>query len=110
MQGTSDRIRRQLVRFNIRTVHIPGKKNEHLLRLVKDTLGLKVPGMYYIPCECSKVWYMWGRQTRCKENEGMNACTNQTSRWWPNIAVMNVTISTLRTSWHWAEVWATWIA
>jgi hypothetical protein len=47
------------------------KKNIHMLRLVKDDLGLKVPGVYWIPCECRKVYVgQTGRsiETRCKEH------------------------------------------
>jgi hypothetical protein len=36
------------------------KKNVHLLRPVKDILDLKVQDIYYIPCECGKVF--WSRQ------------------------------------------------
>jgi hypothetical protein len=42
MQGISGRNNRLLVRFNIITVHIPVKKDAHLLRPERDTLGLKV--------------------------------------------------------------------
>jgi hypothetical protein len=51
----SNKISRLLARHNIKTVHIP-KKNIHILRMVKDDLGLKVPGVYWIPCECGKVY------------------------------------------------------
>jgi hypothetical protein len=64
MQGTFNGIIRLLVRFNIRTVLIPGKTDMHLLR-VKNDLGLKVPGMHCIPCECGKV-YM-GQMSRTTE-------------------------------------------
>jgi hypothetical protein len=42
-----------------------------MLRMVKDDLGLKVPGMYQIPCECRKVYVgQKGRsiKARCKEH------------------------------------------
>jgi hypothetical protein len=42
-----------------------------MLRSVKDDLGLKVPGVYWIPCECGKVYMgQTGRsiETRCKEH------------------------------------------
>jgi hypothetical protein len=32
-------------KFNIRTVHIPRKKTIHMLRSIKDGLGLNVPGV-----------------------------------------------------------------
>jgi predicted GIY-YIG superfamily endonuclease len=42
-----------------------------MLRSVKDDLGLNVPGVYRIPCECGKVYVgQTGRsiETRCKEH------------------------------------------
>jgi hypothetical protein len=42
-----------------------------MLRSVKDDLGLKVPGVYRISCECGKVYVgQTGRsiETRCKEH------------------------------------------
>jgi hypothetical protein len=41
--------------FQVGIFHIPAK-NIHLLRLVKDKLGLKAAGIYRIPCECGKVY------------------------------------------------------
>jgi hypothetical protein len=70
MQGTSNRISRLLARFNVRTVHIPANKNVHLLTPLKDNLGLKTPGIYFIPCKCSKV-YM-GRLFNVKANNARN--------------------------------------
>jgi hypothetical protein len=71
MQGTSDKIRKQLPRYNIRTVHIPAKQNMHSFRSVKDALGLKVPSMYSIPCECVQVYTGQTHQSTemtCKEH------------------------------------------
>jgi hypothetical protein len=62
-----------------KTVHIPQKKNIHMLRPVKDDLGLKVPGMYRIPCECGKVYIgQTGKsiEARCKEHM-MHVCLKQ---------------------------------
>jgi hypothetical protein len=42
-----------------------------MLRMVKDDLGLKVPGMYWIPRQCRKVYVgQIGRfiKARCKEH------------------------------------------
>jgi hypothetical protein len=42
-----------------------------MIRPVKDDLGLKVPGVYRIPCECGKVYVVQtGRsvEARCKEH------------------------------------------
>jgi hypothetical protein len=67
----SNKISRLLTKYNIRTVHVPKKKNRQLLRTVKDNLGLKIPGVYHIPCECGKVYIgQTGRsiEARCKEH------------------------------------------
>jgi hypothetical protein len=40
---------------HIKTIHIPARKSIHMLGSVKDKLGLKVPNIYRIPCECGKV-------------------------------------------------------
>jgi hypothetical protein len=50
-----------------------------MLRMVKDDLGLKVPGMYRIPCKCGKVYVgQTGRssEARCKEHM-RHICLNQ---------------------------------
>jgi hypothetical protein len=47
------------------------KKNIHMVRPVKDKLGLKVAGIYCVPCECGKEYLgQMGRttETRCKEH------------------------------------------
>jgi hypothetical protein len=54
-QTVSNRSSRLLARQNIKTVHIPKKKNIHMLMMVKDDLELKVPVVYRIPHECGKV-------------------------------------------------------
>jgi hypothetical protein len=55
-KAITNKISRLLAKYNIKTVHIPQKKNIHMFRLVKDELGLKVPGLYQIPCECGKAY------------------------------------------------------
>jgi hypothetical protein len=74
------KIRRLLAKHEIRTIYMPGKKTFHLVRLVKDTLGLKIPGVYCIPFEYSKV-YMGhtGRtiQTRHKRNKALTSWSNR---------------------------------
>jgi hypothetical protein len=70
-QAVSNKISRLLTKYNIKMVHISKKKNRQLLRTVKDDLGLKIPGVYHIPCECGKVHIgQTGRSTeaRCKEH------------------------------------------
>jgi hypothetical protein len=68
---TTNKISRLLAKHNIKMIHIPARKSTHMLGSVKDKLGLKVPGIYHIPCECSKVYVgQTGRtiETRCKEH------------------------------------------
>jgi hypothetical protein len=49
-QVVSNRISGLLAKYNIKEVHIPVKKNIHMLRPVKGKLGLKFTGIY-----CSSV-------------------------------------------------------
>jgi hypothetical protein len=58
MQVTSEKIRRLLTRFNVGTLCIPANKNAHLLKPAKDNPGLKVPGIYCIPCECGNIYLL----------------------------------------------------
>jgi hypothetical protein len=51
------KIRRLLAKHEIRTFYMLGNKTFHTVRLVKDTLGLKIPGVYCIPL--STVRCMW---------------------------------------------------
>jgi len=60
-----------LAKHNIRTIHIAARKKIHMLRSAKDGMGLKVPGIYCIPCKCGNVCIgQTGRtiETRCKEH------------------------------------------
>ncbi|KDR11794.1 uncharacterized protein LOC110836755 [Zootermopsis nevadensis] len=69
---TFNRISRLLARHNIKSVGLPPKKIPSFLRLVKDDLGLKMPGVYSIPCECGKVYIgQTGRsvEARIREHE-----------------------------------------
>jgi hypothetical protein len=78
----SNKISRLLAKHNIKTVHIPAKKISIYLRLVRDKLGLKVSGIYHIPCECSKVYVgQTGRtiEARCKEHM-RHVCLEQPER------------------------------
>jgi hypothetical protein len=43
-------------RHNIKSVGSPHMKLSTLFRPVKDHLGLRTPGVYRIPCECSRVY------------------------------------------------------
>jgi hypothetical protein len=66
----TNKISRLLAKHNIQTIHIPTRKSIHMLGSVKDKLALKVPGIYRIPYECSKVYVgQTGRtiETQCKE-------------------------------------------
>jgi hypothetical protein len=66
----SNKIGRLLGKYNIKMVHIPVRENFSFMRSVKDKLGLKVAGIYCVPCECDKVHIeQTGRtiEARCKE-------------------------------------------
>jgi hypothetical protein len=70
-QAITTKISRILTKYNIKTIHVPRKKNIHMLRPVKDDLGLKVPVVYRIPCECGEIYV--GQtggsiEARCKEH------------------------------------------
>ena len=45
-----------LSKYDIKAVFHPPAKISQLLRPVKDDLGLRMPGIYKIPCECGKVY------------------------------------------------------
>jgi hypothetical protein len=53
-QAMSNKISRLLTKYNIKTVHVTITKDRQLLRTAKDDLGLKVPEVYRIPCECGQ--------------------------------------------------------
>jgi hypothetical protein len=54
--NTYGRISRMLARFNMKSVTLPYRKIASYLPPVKDAIGLKTPGIYKIPCECSTVY------------------------------------------------------
>jgi hypothetical protein len=64
----SNKISRLLAKYKITTVHIARKKNIHMLRSVKDNLGLNIPCVYRTPCECGKGKMGRSVETRCKEH------------------------------------------
>jgi hypothetical protein len=55
-QTTYGRLSRMLAKHNIKSIAIPPKKISNYLPPVKDTVGLRTPGIYSIPCECGKVY------------------------------------------------------
>lgn len=52
-QNVTNRLPRLLSRRNIRTTSYLLTKLRQQLRSVKDSLSLKAPGVYRVPCECS---------------------------------------------------------
>jgi len=71
-QTTFGRLNRVLAKHNIKSIALPPKKIASYLPPVKETLGLKIPGIYSIPCECGKVYIgQSGRsiQHRIKEHD-----------------------------------------
>jgi hypothetical protein len=53
---TYGQISRMLAKHNIRSVALPPRKIFSYLPPVMDALGLRTPGTYSIPCECSRVY------------------------------------------------------
>jgi hypothetical protein len=45
-----------LAKQNIKSIALPPRKIFSYLPPVKDTLGLRMPGIYSIPCECGRVY------------------------------------------------------
>jgi len=66
-------------KHNIKATHIPVKKTMNMLKPIKDSFSLKVPGIYHIPCEHSKVYV---RQTGL--NTETRAQKYMTPISWPN--------------------------
>jgi hypothetical protein len=56
VQNLSNPVSRMLAWHNIKTIHLPPPKTCSILRPVKDSLGLKAPGVYKIPCECGAIY------------------------------------------------------
>ncbi|XP_069673690.1 uncharacterized protein [Periplaneta americana] len=50
------KISRLLHKHGIKTTHKPPPKIRNKVRSVKDDLGLRVPGIYHIPCECDAAY------------------------------------------------------
>jgi len=56
IQTTFGRLSRMLAKHNIKSVALPPRKIFSYLPPVKDAVGLRTPGIYSIPCECSRVY------------------------------------------------------
>jgi hypothetical protein len=46
----------RVLSLHIKSVSLPPRKISSFLWLVKDDMGLKMPGVYSIPCECNQVY------------------------------------------------------
>jgi hypothetical protein len=55
-QTTYSRLSRMLAKHNIKSVTLPPRKIFSYFPPVKDSLGLRTPGVYGIPCECGRVY------------------------------------------------------
>ena len=55
-QTTYGRLSRMPAKHNIKSVILPPRKRFNYLPTVKDAMGLRTPGIYSIPCECSRVY------------------------------------------------------
>jgi hypothetical protein len=99
-----------LAKYNIKTIHIPVKKNMHMLRPIKDKLGLKIADIYCVPCECCKVYVgQTGRsiETRYKEHE-THVWASQRSPLWQSINLIRDTTSISRAYPSCIRPWDTW--
>jgi hypothetical protein len=68
--NTYGRLSRMLAKHNIKSVAIPSRKISSYLPPVKDTIGLRTPGIYRIPCECGMVYTgQSGRSIRLRIKE-----------------------------------------
>jgi len=56
-----------LAKYNIKSVSLPPRKICSYLPAAKDALGLRMPDVYSIPCECGKV-YIGHVKLRCPGN------------------------------------------
>jgi hypothetical protein len=65
-----------LVKYNIKVIHIPVKKNINILRPIKDKLHLKVKSIYSSPCVHGKV-YSWTDGKTVKTNGKEHICLGQ---------------------------------
>ena len=69
-QTTYGRLSRMLAKHNIKCVVLPPRKIFNYLPPVKDAFGLRTPGVYSMPCECSRVFIGqsgWSVKIRIKE-------------------------------------------
>jgi hypothetical protein len=55
-QTTYGCLSRMLAKHNIKSVALPPRKIASYFPPVRDSLGLKTPGVYSIPCKCGRVY------------------------------------------------------
>jgi len=55
-QTTFGRLSRMLAKHNIKSVALPHRKISSYLPPFKEAIGLRIPGIYRIPCECGIVY------------------------------------------------------
>jgi hypothetical protein len=56
VQTAYGRLSRMSAKQNIKNVGLQPRRISSFLRPVKDDLGLRTPGVYSTPCECSQVY------------------------------------------------------
>ncbi|XP_053989899.1 uncharacterized protein LOC128882340, partial [Hylaeus volcanicus] len=77
IKGTTERIAKTLRKFDIETIFTTDRKIGQMLRNPKDSLHLRTPGIYSIPCSCGKEYIgQTGRLIRTRLNEHMNNIKN----------------------------------
>jgi hypothetical protein len=67
--STYNQLSRMLAKYNIKSTALPPKKISTFLWPIKDTPGLRTPGVYSILCECGHVYIDqrdWSTEVRLK--------------------------------------------
>jgi predicted GIY-YIG superfamily endonuclease/uncharacterized protein (UPF0335 family) len=74
LKGIHNKLNRIFRIYNIQCIFVPNKKISHMLRTPKDTLGLRMPGVYEIKCECGACYIgQTGRTVQCRQKEHIRA-------------------------------------
>jgi predicted GIY-YIG superfamily endonuclease len=74
VRGVHNKISRVLKMYKINCIFVPNKKIKQMLKTPKDTLNLKIPGVYKIKCECGTSYIgQTGRTVECRQKEHIRA-------------------------------------
>ena len=74
VNGIHNKLSKIFKTYNIQCRFIPNKKIKNILRTPKDRLGLRMPGVYRISCECGACYIgQTGRTVQCRQKEHIRA-------------------------------------